>query len=109
MDWKKLHKAIERRSKAQTTARAFTGVNFNFWAQFARENIDKLDLLNECILLDMRQKGDMSYENEIYARQALEGLVEVIKLCNTELKESEIKEKELQNEQEKKKDLKKYL
>ena len=85
MDWEAQHKAINTRNSAQTPMRKLVGENSHFWAQFNRENAQKLKDLTDCLVFDARGRMNITWEQESYIRLAYKMLLDCMK--NTQAEE----------------------
>lgn len=90
MNWEQsfesLHKAIKTKQQGQTTARQLAGEYVEFWAGFNEQNMDKLELLLESIVYDLRQRPEIEHKDELMIRFGFSMLQKSIELCNLELK-----------------------
>lgn len=97
MDWNKLHESIKQRNEknADSNAKKIMGDHFDFWANFYKNNGDKMERLMECLIADMRWNDkSLTKDDEILVRLGYEMMLSVMSSSATE-RQAEKEEKEM--------------
>ena len=84
-DFATLHAVIRQRQEGKTLAKELAGDNSDFWGGFNRQNKDKLEMLLESIIYDMRQEHRYTNEDELLFRIAFKELQSTLEACEGEL------------------------
>ena len=94
LNWDKIRKIVETRNLEKTTATKIVGEeNISFWADFNERYKEKLKALTDSITFEIRERNELTREDEKFVLIAFTGLMTVLSLCSAEKKANDLKEK----------------
>lgn len=94
LNWDEIRKIVETRNLEKTTATKIVGKeNIPFWADFNDQYKEKIKTLTDAITFEIRERNELTREEEKFVKIAFTGLLTVLSLCSSEKKAEALKEK----------------